>query len=138
MLSKRNIPQKEDIYNLSSQFIRFGIVGLSNTAISLGIYYIFILIDKDLYLIGNTVGFLISVLNAYYWSNKFVFQKSEKGHLKPLLKTYISYGMTFLLSTCLLIVLVQYLDVQETIAPLIILFITIPLNFLLNKFWSFK
>lgn len=126
------------MYQLGNQFIRFGLVGLSNTGISLGVYYVFILIDKDLYLIGNTIGFFVSVLNAYYWSNKFVFQKSEKGHLKPLVKTYLSYGITFLLSTVLLFIMVQYLQVRETIAPLLVLVVTIPLNFLLNKYWSFK
>jgi putative flippase GtrA len=137
-LSKASRPNKEDFIQLCRQFIRFGLVGLSNTAISLAIYYIFIFIDKDLYLIGNTVGFVVSVLNSYYWSNKYVFQKSEKGHLKPLIKTYMSYGITFLLSTVLLFCLVEYLQVPETISPLIILIITIPMNFLLNKYWSFK
>jgi len=136
--SKNNIPDKQDIFHLGKQFVRFGVVGLSNTAISLAIYYVFILIDKDLYLIGNVVGFFVSVLNAYYWSNKYVFQKSVKGHVKPIIKTYMSYGITFLLSTGLLFTLVEYLQVPEAIAPLIILIVTIPMNFLLNKYWSFK
>jgi len=138
ILSKLQIHSKKDLFKLIMQFIKFGVVGLSNTTISLGIYYVFIYINKDLYLVGNAVGFVVSVLNAYYWSNKFVFQKAEKGHTKPLIKTFVSYGATFLLSTGLLFVMVQYLDVQETIAPLIILLITIPVNFLLNKFWAFK
>ncbi len=130
--------KKEDIFRLCRQFFRFGLVGLSNTAISLAIYYIFIFINKDFYLIGNTVGFIVSVLNAYYWSNKYVFQKSVKGHAKPLIKTYLSYGITFLIGTGLLFTLVTFLQVPEIIAPLIILIVTIPMNFLLNKYWSFK
>ena len=120
------------------QFLKFGIVGLTNTAISLGIYYLFIYFNKDLYIVGNTVGFIVSVLNAYYWNNKYVFEKKEKGHLKPIIKTFLSYGTTFLLSTALLFIMVNYLSVSEYIAPIINLIITIPLNFLLNKFWSFK
>lgn len=138
MRSNKSRVNKEDILILIRQFIRFGLVGLSNTAISLAIYYLFVFIDKDLYLLGNTVGFVVSVLNSYYWSNKYVFQKSEKGHAKPLIKTYLSYGITFLIGTGLLFSLVTYLHVPETIAPLIILVVTIPMNFLLNKYWSFK
>lgn len=120
------------------QFIKFGLVGASNTLISLAIYYLFIWINPDMYLIGNTIGFFVSVLNAYYWSNKYVFEKKEKGNLKPLIKTFISYGSTFLLSTFLLYFWVNNVGIDKTVAPIINLLITIPLNFLLNKLWAFK
>lgn len=120
------------------QFIKFGLVGVSNTLISLAIYYLFIWINPDMYLIGNTIGFFVSVLNAYYWSNKYVFEKKEKGNLKPLVRTFISYGTTFLLSTFLLYFWVNNVGIDKTIAPIINLLITIPLNFLLNKLWAFK
>ena len=83
------------------QFIKFGIVGVSNTLISLAIYYIFVWISKDLYMWGNVVGWIVSVYNAFYWNNKYVF-KSEKQDWKSKLtrieKNYLSYGSTFLLS----------------------------------------
>ncbi|HRX49282.1 MAG TPA: GtrA family protein [Spirochaetota bacterium] len=120
------------------QFIKFGIVGVLNTLIGLGIYYIFIYISVSLYIAGNTVGFIAGVLNSYYWNNKYVFNKSEEGHLKPLLKTFIAYGGTLILGTILLIIMVQVMHISEWVAPLINLFITVPLNFLMNKFWAFK
>ena len=120
------------------QFIKFGIVGVSNTAISLAVYYVFVFISQDLYIVGNTIGFVVSVLNAYYWNNKFVFNKTEKGNTKLLIKTFTSYGGTFLLGTALLFVMVNYVGISEKIAPMINLFITVPLNFLLNKFWTFS
>jgi len=120
------------------QFIKFGLVGVSNTLISLAIYYTFVLISKDLYIVGNTVGFVVSVLNAYFWNNKYVFKKSQKGNAKPLLKTFISYGCTFLLGTGLLYLMVDIIGISEFIAPIINLIITIPINFLMNRFWAFK
>lgn len=128
----------DDYIALFKQFIKFGIVGVSNTAISLLVYYFFIWLSKDLYIVGNTVGFTVSVFNAYYWNNKYVFQKGEEGHVKPLLRTFAAYGMTFLMSTGLLYLWVDVLGVSEVIAPIISLLITIPMNFLLNKFWTFK
>lgn len=119
------------------QFIKFGLVGISNTLISLGTYYLLYFLGVN-YLISNTVGFVVSVLNSYYWNNKYVFKKTQKGHLKPLIKTFLSYGSTFLLSTVLLFIMVQYFGVSEIIAPIVTLVITIPLNFLMNKFWAFK
>lgn len=119
------------------QFIKFGVVGISNTLISLTIYYVLIYFSIN-YIVANTIGFVISVLNSYYWNNRFVFKKNEKGHFKPLIKTFASYGITFILSTFLLILMINYLGISEMIAPIMNLVITIPLNFILNKFWAFK
>ncbi|NCC87170.1 MAG: GtrA family protein [Clostridia bacterium] len=130
--------ENDNIKKTLIQFIKFGLVGVSNTAISLGVYYIFIYFNTSLYLLGYTVGFIVSVLNAYYLNNRFVFEKVEEGNAKPLIKTFISYGSTYLLGLLLMAIMVENLGVSENIAPLINLIITIPLNFLLNKFWAFK
>jgi putative flippase GtrA len=128
---------KEGFSNIVRQFIKFGIVGASNTFISLLIYYVLIYYNIN-YIIANTVGFFVSVLNSYYWNSKFVFNKNENGNLRPLIKTFISYGLTYALSTILLVIMVNYLNISEFIAPILNLIITIPLNFLLNKFWAFR
>ena len=132
--------EKKGLWALALQFVKFGIVGVSNTLINLGIYYILIFLKVN-YIAANTVGFIISVLNAYYWNNKYVFKSKGKirwkDHLKPLLKVYASYGITFVLSTVLLYVFVHYMHISKITAPIINLFITTPINFLLNKFWAF-
>ena len=43
-----------------------------------------------------------------------------------------------LLNSILLWLLIDELRLSEYIAPLIILMITVPTNFVLNKYWSFK
>lgn len=122
------------------QFLKFGIVGLSNTLVSLAVYYVFLWVNPKLYLVGNVIGWVVSVANAYYWNNKYVFGDGQKGlrqTLKKLSKTYLSYGATFVLSTLLLYIEVDILSWSSVISPFVNLIITIPLNFLLNKFWAF-
>lgn len=122
------------------QFLKFGIVGLSNTFVSLAVYYVFLWVNQKLYLVGNVVGWVVSVANAYYWNNKYVFGDGQKGFrqtLKKLSKTYLSYGVTFVLSTLLLYIEIDILSWSSIISPFVNLIITIPLNFLLNKFWAF-
>lgn len=123
------------------QFLKFGIVGVSNTLISLAVYYVFLWIDADLYMVGNVAGWIISVANAFFWNNKYVFTSENTGLsdcIKKLLKTYLCYGATFLLSTVLLFLEVDILHWSAIISPVLNLLITIPLNFLLNKFWAFQ
>lgn len=134
----KQLISKENSFDLL-QFIKFGLVGVSNTAISLGIYYLFIYFDKKLYLLGSIVGFFVSVLNSFYWNNKYVFKTHGQSEwFKRLLKTYVSYGGTAILSTLLLYLEVDVFGVNASIAPIINLLITVPLNFVVNKFWAFK
>lgn len=120
----------------TSQFIKFALVGVVNTIIGLSVYYFLVFFNVH-YLIANVMGFLISVLNAYFMNKKFVF-KSENKKSSSILRVYCSYGMTALLSTILLYIMVNKIGISDKIAPLINLFITTPLNFLLNKYWAFK
>lgn len=123
------------------QFIKFGIVGISNTILGLSIYYLFIWINKDLYQVGNVVSWIISVAWSCYWNNRFVFAQEKNGWnllLKRLGKSYVSYGISLLLSIILLYIQVEILKWSEIIAPLVNLSITIPLNFIMNKYWTFK
>ncbi len=131
------ILMKENIFQTFWQFMKFGIVGLSNTAISLGIYYLFIWINRNLYLIGNAVGFIVSVLNSYFWNSKFVFKKKDEK-VKTLVKTFLAYSTNLIIGTVLLYLFVEKLQISEVIAPLLNLIITVPLNFILNKCWVMK
>ena len=123
------------------QFIKFSLVGVSNTLISLAVYYFFLWVNQDWYLFGNAAGWIISVANAFFWNNRFVFadqSAGKKGVFKKLGKTYLSYAATFFLSTGLLHLEVDILGWSAIISPILNLLVTIPLNFLLNKFWAFR
>lgn len=138
LLAKLGITDKESFWRFIVQFVKFGIVGLSNTLISLGIYYVFIWINKDWYMLGNAVGFVVSVANAFFWNRRFVFKSTEKSVIKALLKSYVAYGGSFLLSMALLFAQVEWLGVSEVLAPVINLVVTIPMNFVVNKLWTFR
>ena len=123
------------------QFIKFGIVGVSNTLISLAVYEICVHLGLH-YLLSNAIGLVISVINAYYWNNRCVFGDGQKKpflhHLKTYFKSLAAYGGTFVLDSVLLILWVEALHIPETLAPILNLLITIPVNFLVNKYWTFK
>lgn len=135
---KKLLKNRSDLTKISWQFIKFSIVGLSNTIISLSVYYFFLVIGIN-YICANAAGFLISVLNAFYWNNKYVFtDKTENNRNKAFIKVFITYGWSFLLSILMIFIMVDFLKISQWIAPIIRLIITVPLNFLLNKFWAFK
>lgn len=132
------------------QFVKFALVGVSNTIVSYIINAVTLLfldaiggfegVDKY---IGNTVAFFLSVIWAFIWSNKFVFKEEEGAQKrvwwKTLIKTYIAYAFTGLvLSNVISYVCVDLLMINKYIAPIINLVIAVPINFVMNKFWAYK
>lgn len=129
------------IKNLIIQFIKFGTVGAINTvlsyAITNGCYYILHWNEQ----ICNIIAFIITVYISFILNSKFVFNENgEKPNFwKALIKVYASYSITGLFLTAILLYLEeQILGIPHYIATLMNLVVTIPINFLLNKFWAYK
>lgn len=139
----------DEMFEAFMQFVRFGIVGLSNTVISYVLYVVSLLLFQKIglfakvdYFIAQIISFVISVLWSFYWNNKLVFvieEGQQRSTWKALLKTYVSYSFTGLfLNSMLLALWIQVFHVSEFIAPIINLLVSVPLNFIINKFWAFK
>lgn len=141
LLEKLGVQSKEELWTLAVQFVKFGLVGVSNTLVAWACYYLFLWIDPNLYLLGSVVGGVVSIANAFFWNDRFVFCSEENdwnSKLKRLGKTYVSYGGTSLLSTVLLWAEVRCFGVNKVIAPVVNLLITTPMNFCINKLWTFR
>lgn len=128
---------KDRLYKIVKQFVGFGIVGVFNNLIFLAIYYLVIYFNTSWYLIGNVLGFLVSTLNAYFMNSKFVF-KAKKYNRKKLFKTYCIYIASLGISTLLLFVLVNKLNIDTRLAPIFCLMVTVPFNFVLNRKWVYN
>jgi len=129
------------IKNTAIQFIKFGIVGLSNTIISYLVYALLVYLGFH-YLVASIIAFFISVLNSFFWNSRYVFKKEDgakRSVLHALVKTFISYAFTgLILQNIFLFVFIDIFHISKYMAPLFSLVITVPLNFIMNKFWAFR
>lgn len=147
------------------QFLKFGLVGLSNTLISETVYAVIVCL-KGHYLLASATGFTLSIFNAYYWNNRYVFKEDKtlerRVWWKVLPKTFLAYLWGFLLNLLLLALWIDVLHIAEYMGPLagltarwglrfldaevlgnlfaegINLFLVLPVNYLVNKFWAFR
>ena len=122
------------------QFIKFGIEGVSNTLISLAVYEACIFLGVH-YLLADPIGLVVSVVNAYYWNNRCVFGDGQKKpfshHVRMYFKSLAAYGGAAVVNLLLLALWVEIVGIPEWLAPFINMAVTIPLNFLVNKYWTF-
>ena len=140
MLNRFRANDNENKENILLQFLKFGLVGVSNTLVAWACYYLFLWYDEGLYMVGSFVGAVVSIANAFFWNDKFVFKSENndrRSKLKRLGKTYVSYGGTSLLGILLLWIEVRFLGISKLFAPPVSLVITVPLNFAINKYWTF-
>lgn len=119
------------------QLVKFCAVGVLNTAVNYAVYALMVLAGVY-YIAGSLIAFAVSTANAYFWNDRFVF-KNSGGRWRGILKTYCSYALTgIFLNNALLYLLVDICGISELLSPLLVLVVTIPCNFLLNKFWTFR
>lgn len=129
------------------QFIKFGLVGVSNNVVFYLLYAVIIFLLRRLawkqdYILANLIAFTISIFWSFYWNNKYVFKKTEdsrRNMWQALGKCFLSYGFTgYILENVLSYIWIERIGVSKYIAPLLNLVFTVPVNFLLNKLWAFK
>lgn len=146
-LIRREIPEKT--VQVLLQFIKFGIVGVSNSLINYLAYVASLLLLRKLhwfvladFMAAQIVAFVLSVLWSYYWNNKYVFTAAqEKPHawIGTLAKTFVAYSFTgLLLSEALLLLWIHVVGLSEFVAPILNILICFPINFVINKLWTFK
>lgn len=124
-----------------TQFIKFGMVGAINTILTLIIQWIFLSLDFH-YLVGSVVSFLITVVLAYVLNNIFAF-RGEDGTIiwsfRAFVKVFLSYSFTGLIIANIgLWFWNDILHINQNLSPVLNLFVTIPINFLMNKYWAYR
>lgn len=123
------------------QFLKFSIVGLSNTIVSYLVYAALLFIGVN-YIVANIVAYFAGVINSFYWNNKYVFD-NERSDLSSLISSFskllASSAFTgLIINNILLYFWVSVLGISSILGPLLNLFVTYPLNYILSKYWAFK
>lgn len=121
------------------ELVRFAMVGCSNVALNLIGYWILMAMGMH-YVLAYGISYILSIFNAYFMSNRFVFKTEpgcERNALESMMRVFMIYFGTFVVSEVLLTVQIDYLGIHENMAPVINLMITSPITFLLNKYWAF-
>ena len=128
------------------QVFLFGLVGFSSALVNLGIYNLVLWILQMLcwfpgfdFLIAQFFGFVISVAWAFWFNRRYVFRTPGAHWKESLIKVYITYSLTGIgLSSLLSLLWVHVFGLPKEIVTLLNDTLCFPVNFLLNKYWSFR
>ena len=130
------------------QFLKFCTVGVTNVAVSYltNICTILLLgkicpgLEYD-YVVANVTAFLVAVYWSFIWNSKKVFNfrtKDKALRRRVIFRTYMCYGLSgIVVNNILGTIWIKGLGISKMISPLLNLFVTIPLNFITNKYWAY-
>lgn len=88
------------------QLLKFGIVGVSNTLISLAVIYLCMNWLNIDYRLANGIGYFCGLINSFLWNKVWTF-KSNGFWLKELLLFFLVFAGCYSLQFVLLILMVQ-------------------------------
>lgn len=114
---------------LSAEFIRFAVVGVIATGIHYGLYLLL-----DLFIPANpayAAGYAVSFVFNYLLSALFTFRR------KASLANGVGFGFSHLVNFALHMLLLNaflLLGVKESLAPIPVYCICVPVNFILVRF----
>lgn len=117
------------------QFLKFCIVGASNTTISLVAYYLLLKLDIH-YLLASSIAYFAGLINGYLFSSSYVFK--QKKNVNQAIKFILVNASSLLINLLFLYILVDVLGVSKILAQVFVTCFNVVYNFFLNKWWTFK
>ena len=128
------------------QVMLFALVGFSSALVNLGIYNLVLWCLRSFgwlprfdFLVALFFGFVISVAWAFWFNRRYVFCTPGAPWKESLVKVYITYSLTGIgLSSLLSLLWVSVFRIPKEIVTLLNDILCFPVNFLLNKYWSFR
>lgn len=113
----------------NKSFIKYLVAGLLNTALTYGLYLF--LLTFLAYGLAYSMAYITGIVTSYFLNSIFVFQAKispRKFFMYPAV--YVAHYAFSLLA---LIVLVRFLRVSETLAPVTVIALGFPLTYVLTK-----
>ncbi|MCP4455031.1 MAG: GtrA family protein [Planctomycetes bacterium] len=121
-----------------TQFIKFSLVGLLNTVIHYGIFYVTYTYMEVHHLLASTLGFCVAVTNSYLINKHWTFKtRGAKVH-HEFAKFVIVNLITLSINLGSMALLVEQFSMDPRVAQLASIGLTLSINFLGNKFWTFR
>ena len=118
-----------------SQIIKFCCVGILNTIVGYGAFYI--LVNYLYYLIALLIAHIIGVIHSFLWNKYWIF-RTKKISLEEIIKFNVIYVFVFITNAVALFVCVDIISADPKLAQLVLLPIITVISFFGQKLWTFK
>ncbi|MGI8557361.1 MAG: GtrA family protein [Solirubrobacteraceae bacterium] len=119
------------------QLVKYGVVGISNTLITLAIYALCTDALGVQYEVALTLGFAVGTVNGYVLNRRWTFQATASSHARAVRRYTGVQLIAYLTNLFLLHAAVSWLGLEKNIAEAIVIPVVFLATYLPNRIWSF-
>jgi putative flippase GtrA len=119
------------------QFVKFGVVGVSNTVLAFGIYTVLLKGFGVWYLAASAIGFVIGAVNGFLLNRRWTFAGHVGDSLTPV-RWGVVQGCGLALNEGLLYLFVDGAGIEKLLGQAFATVIVTVLTFFVNRAWTFR
>jgi putative flippase GtrA len=122
---------------LVAQFVKFGLVGVSNTLLTLLVYTLLLKVFGVWYVAASGIGFAVGAVNGFLWNRAWTFKGHVGDSLTPVRWFVVQTG-GLLVNLGLVYVFVDGAGLDELVGQGCTIVIVTVLTFFANRSWTFR
>jgi putative flippase GtrA len=119
------------------QFVKFGIVGVSNTLLSFGIYTLLLKGFGVWYLAASAIAFVVGAINGFLLNRRWTFRGHVGDALTPV-RWMVVQGCGLVANLGLVYLFVEEVSLDKLIAQACATGVVTVLTFFANRAWTFR
>jgi putative flippase GtrA len=119
------------------QAIRFGLVGVLNTFITIAVIFILMKGFRVHYALSNSIGYALGFINSFLLNKKWTFRSAGNVGIEGMLFVAV-FGVCYLIQFGALLFMKEVIGIKAEYAQLLAMPVYTSLNFMLNKFVTFR
>ena len=132
-----------ELYKQYKEIVNYLIVGILTTMVSLGVYYICVLIflnpENAIQLqVANIISWVAAVTFAYFTNRRFVFESKNPDMLKEASAFVGARVATLLMDMLCMFIMVTCMGLSDKIAKLVVQLIVTVANYIFSKIFVFR
>src|ERR1700757_2485895 len=119
------------------QFLKFGIVGVSNTLIFFAVYTLLLKAFGVWYLAASGIGFAVGAVNGFLLNRAWTFRGHVGDALTPV-RWFVVQSCGLLVNLGLVYLFVDGFGLDKLVGQALTIGIVTVLTFFVNRAWTFK
>ncbi len=119
------------------QFLKFGIVGVSNTLITFAVYTLLLKVFGVWYLAASAIGFIVGAVNGFLLNRRWTFAGHVGDAYTPLRWAIVQSGGLGI-NLGLLYVFVHDANIDKLVSQALATVVVTVSTFFVNRAWTFR
>jgi putative flippase GtrA len=122
---------------VAAQFVKFGIVGVSNTLLSLAVYAVLLKVFGVAYLAASALAFAVGTVNGFLWNSRWTFREHVGDAWTPV-RWFVVQGCGLAVNEGLVFVLVHDAGLDKLVGQVCTTAFVTVCTFVANRAWTFR